>query len=89
MAKKKEETKKGLLSSIFGKKEKKKEKKKETSPTKEGVEQKAEEPTVGSNVLPFLDLIAKQSLAFPGIARDVNVLRQNISKLVKIKERRA
>jgi hypothetical protein len=81
MAKKKEETKKGLLSSIFGKKEKKK----ETSPTKEGVEQKAEEPTVGSNVLPFLDLIAKQSLAFPGIARDVNVLRQNISKLVKIK----
>ena len=66
MAKKKEETKKGLLSSIFGRKEKKKEKKKETSPTKEGVEQKTEEPTVGSNVLPFLDLIAKQSLAFPG-----------------------
>jgi hypothetical protein len=81
MAKKKEETKKGLLSSIFGKKEKKK----ETSPTKEGVEQKTEEPTVGSNVLPFLDLIAKQSLAFPGMARDVNVLRQNIAKLVKIK----
>jgi len=81
MAKKKEETKRSLLSSIFGKKEKKK----ETSPTKEGVEQKAEEPTIGSNVLPFLDLIAKQSLAFPGIARDVNVLRQNIAKLVKIK----
>jgi len=81
MAKKKEETKKGLLSSIFGRKEKKK----ETSPTKEGVEQKTEEPTVGSNVLPFLDLIAKQSLAFPGMARDVNVLRQNIAKLVKIK----
>ena len=81
MAKKKEETKKGLLSSIFGKKEKKK----KTSPTKEGVEQKTEEPTVGSNVLPFLDLIAKQSLAFPGMARDVNVLRQNIAKLVKIK----
>jgi len=81
MAKKKEETKRGLLSSIFGKKEKKK----KTSPTKEGVEQKTEEPTVGSNVLPFLDLIAKQSLAFPGMARDVNVLRQNIAKLVKIK----
>jgi len=81
MAKKKEETKKGLLSSIFGRKEKKR----ETSPTKEGVEQKTEEPTVGSNVLPFLDLIAKQSLAFPGMARDVNVLRQNIAKLVKIK----
>ena len=81
MAKKKEETKKGLLSSIFGRKEKKK----ETSPTKEGDEKKTEEPTIGSNVLPFLDLIAKQSLAFPGMARDVNVLRQNIAKLVKIK----
>jgi hypothetical protein len=55
--------------------------KKETSDS--GSEQN--ESTVGSNVLPFLDLIAKQSLAFPGIARDVNVLRQNISKLVKIK----
>jgi hypothetical protein len=55
--------------------------KKETSGS--GSEQN--ESTVGSNVLPFLDLIAKQSLAFPGIARDVNVLRQNISKLVKIK----
>lgn len=81
MAKQKEETKKSLLSSIFGRKEKKK----ETSPTKKGEEQKTEEPTIGSNVLPFLDLIAKQSLAFPGIARDVNVLRQNIAKLVKIK----
>jgi hypothetical protein len=81
MAKLKEETKKGLLSSIFGRKEKKK----ETSPTKEGVEQKTEEPTIGSNILPFLDLIAKQSLAFPGMARDMNVLRQNIAKLVKLK----
>jgi hypothetical protein len=56
-----------------------------SSPTKEGDEQKTEEPTIGSNILPFLDLIAKQSLAFPGMARDVNVLRQNIAKLVKIK----
>jgi hypothetical protein len=75
--------KEGFLSSLFGKK--KKEKEKETSPTKEVTEQKPEEPTIGSNVLPFLDLIAKNSITLPGMARDVNVLRQNIAKLVKIK----
>lgn len=75
--------KEGFLSSLFRKK--KKEKEKETSPTKEVTEQKPEEPTVGSNILPFLDLIAKNSITLPGMARDVNVLRQNIAKLVKIK----
>lgn len=77
--------KEGFLSSLFGKKKKEKEKEKETSPTKEVTEQKPEEPTIGSNVLPFLDLIAKNSITLPGMARDVNVLRQNIAKLVKIK----
>jgi len=71
--------KEGFLSSLFSRK------KKETSPTKEGEEQKPEEPTIGSNILPFLDLIAKNSITLPGMARDVNVLRQNIAKLVKIK----
>lgn len=73
--------KEGFISSLF----KKKKKQKETSPSKEIVEEKSEEPTVGSNILPFLDLIAKNSIALPGMARDVNVLRQNIAKLVKIK----
>lgn len=73
--------KEGFLSSLFSKKKKEK----ETSPTKEVTEQKPEEPTVGSNILPFLDLIAKNSITLPGMARDVNVLRQNIAKLVKIK----
>lgn len=72
---------KKLLYSILGKKESKS----KTSPTKEVTEQKPEEPTVGSNILPFLDLIAKNSITLPGMARDVNVLRQNIAKLVKIK----
>jgi len=75
--------KEGFLSSLFSRK--KKEKEKETSPTKEVTEQKPEEPTIGSNILPFLDLIAKNSITLPGMARDVNVLRQNIAKLVKIK----
>ena len=33
----------------------------------------------------FLKIIAKNSIALPGMARDVNVLRQNVVKLVKLK----
>ena len=48
--------KEGFLSSLFSRK------KKETSPTKEGEEQKPEEPTIGSNILPFLPAIRVQLL---------------------------
>lgn len=67
---------KGFFSSLFSRKSKK-----ETSPTKEG----AEESGVSSKAIPFLDIIAKNSISLPGMARDVNVLRQNIAKLVKLK----
>jgi hypothetical protein len=33
----------------------------------------------------FLKIIAKNSMSIPGIARDMNVLRQNLQKLVKLK----
>lgn len=32
----------------------------------------------------FTKVIAKESLAFPGMARDMNVMRQNLQKLVKL-----
>jgi hypothetical protein len=53
---------------------KKKEKKGE-SPTKEGVD---------SN---FLQSIAQSSLALPGIAKDMNILRQNIVELARIERK--
>jgi hypothetical protein len=74
----------GFLSSLF-----KKKKAKPTAPTKDVPT--SEEPTearetsVFEKALPFLDIIAKNSISLPGMARDVNVLRQNIAKLVKIK----
>jgi hypothetical protein len=74
----------GFLSSLF-----KKKKAKPTAPTKDVPT--SEEPTepretnVFEKALPFLDIIAKNSISIPGMARDVNVLRQNIAKLVKIK----
>jgi hypothetical protein len=52
-------------------------KSKENSPTKEG--------GISEDVLPFLNVIAKNSIVLPGMARDMNVLRQNISKLVNLK----
>jgi hypothetical protein len=65
-----------------GKKEKK-EKETSASPTKVG------DDTVSGGIsqqgLSFLKIIARSSLSIPGIARDMNVLRQNIQKLVKIK----
>ena len=54
-----------------------------TSPTKEGSESGG--GGISEDVLPFLNVIAKNSIVLPGMARDMNVLRQNISKLVNLK----
>jgi len=54
-----------------------------TSPTKMGDE------TIGGGIsqqgLSFLKVIARSSLSIPGIARDMNVMRQNLQKLVKLR----
>jgi hypothetical protein len=47
-------------------------------------ESKAEEEKVDQETNVYLEIIAKNSLSMPGIARDMNVLRQNMIKLVKI-----
>ena len=49
-----------------------------TSPTKENSE------GVGAEELAVLNVIAKNCMSLPGIARDMNVLRQNLVKLVKL-----
>ena len=56
------------------------------SPTKEGQDASA---NISADVIPFLNIIAKNSIALPGMARDMNVLRQNIVKLVKLKSAEA
>ena len=56
------------------------------SPTKAGEQT---EGSISADVVPFLNIIAKNSLALPGMARDMNVLRQNIVKLVKLKNAEA
>ena len=56
------------------------------SPTKEGQESTA---NISADVIPFLNIIAKNSIALPGMARDMNVLRQNIVELVKLKSAEA
>jgi hypothetical protein len=73
-----------MASSVFTTKEKKK---KEYSPSKEGAEGTQAESAGGisEDALPFLNIIAKNSIVLPGMARDMNVLRQNISKLVNLK----
>jgi len=53
-----------------------------TSPTKEG---SGEGGGISGDVIPFLNVIAKNSIVLPGMARDMNVLRQNIAKLVNLK----
>ncbi len=60
---------------------------KKNSPTREGAEGAQVESAGGisADVLPFLNVIAKNSIVLPGMARDMNVLRQNISKLVNLK----
>jgi len=52
------------------------------SPTKAGEQV---EGSISADIIPFLNIIAKNSLALPGMAKDMNVLRQNIVKLVKLK----
>jgi hypothetical protein len=56
------------------------------SPSKAGGDT---EGSISADVIPFLNIIAKNSLALPGMARDMNVLRQNIVKLVKLKNAEA
>ncbi len=61
----------------------------EKSPTKEGDDsgEKAEgkgEKGVGGDSSAYIAILAKNSIVLPGMARDTNVLRQNLQKLVKI-----
>ena len=59
----------------------------EKSPTKEGDDGKeasAGKKDVGGNSSAYLGILAKSALVLPGMARDTNVLRQNLQKLVKI-----
>jgi hypothetical protein len=72
-----------LIRSKLGvKKKPEKEKEKEKTPTKEGAPEGGEFPTEG---ISFLKIIAKNTMSLPWMARDMNVLRQNLQKLVKIK----
>jgi putative chitinase len=50
----------------------------DTSPTQESTENSSEK-------LSYLNILAKSFLTIPGIARDTNVARQNMIKLVKLK----
>lgn len=47
-------------------------------------EQQNDDITGGEGSVAPLKIIAKESMAIPGMARDVNVMRQNLQKLVKI-----
>ena len=44
-----------------------------------------EDSGFSSEGVTFIKIIAKNSMALPGMARDMNVLRQNVVKLVKLK----
>ena len=55
--------------------DKKSVKEKSSSPTKEG-----ESASISQDSLVFLKIIAQNSISLPGMARDVNVLRQNVVK---------
>ena len=59
----------------------KKKPEKEKAPTKEGAPETGF-PTEG---ISFLKIIAKNTMSIPWMARDMNVLRQNLIKLVKLK----
>jgi len=58
----------------------------EKSPTKEGDDKETttEKKDVGGSSSAYIGILAKSSLVLPGMARDTNVLRQNLQKLVKI-----
>lgn len=68
----------GMLSTLFSK-----ESKKPSSPSRDT----GDGDTINSDIIPFLNIIPKNSLALPGMARDMNVLRQNIVELVKQKNK--
>lgn len=53
-----------------------------TSPTKVST---TESTGVSGDSVAALNIIAKNSMALPGISRDMNVLRQNLQKLVSLK----
>lgn len=61
-------------------------------PTKDGEKQEGDSGTsptkdsgdLGAESIAVLNIIAKNSMSLPGIARDMNVLRQNLVKLVKL-----
>ena len=57
----------------------KKKPEKDKKPSAEGGE------GISAQGITFLKIIAKNSMSLPGMARDMNVLRQNVQKLVKIK----
>jgi hypothetical protein len=42
---------------------------------------------ISADGVTFLKIIGKNSMSLPGIARDMNVLRQNVVKLVKLKDK--
>lgn len=44
------------------------------------------ESGISADGVTFLKIIAKNSISLPGMARDMNVLRQNVVKLVKLKD---
>lgn len=73
-----------LSAYIRGKMGVKKTPEKEKAPTKLGVGAEGE-GGFSSEGAAFLKVIAKNSMALPGMARDMNVLRQNVVKLVKLK----
>jgi len=73
-----------LIRSKLGVK-KKPEKEKEKAPTKEGAPEGGEGGGFPAEGISFLKIIAKNTMSLPWMARDMNVLRQNLQKLVKIK----
>jgi len=72
-----------LSAYIRGKLGAKKKPEKETAPSKIGGAEG--EGGFSSEGATFLKIIAKNSMSLPGMARDMNVLRQNVVKLVKLK----
>ena len=66
---------------IRGKVGVKKKTKKDKGPTPEGKEGQS----LDSQGVTFIKIIAKNSISIPGMARDMNVMRQNIQKLVKLR----
>ena len=72
-----------FVRSRLGVDKKPKKEKESTTPTKVGDE--TVEGGVSQQGLSFLKIIARSSLSIPGIARDMNVMRQNIQKLVKLR----